>query len=70
MSKHLPDIYYIKGVDGLVFKDPLSAIRWARSNLSFEAQVGMQIGIVDVIYYGSNLESDMKTTEDLQKENS
>lgn len=63
MNQHLPSLYFIRGIAGVIFKDPLSAKRWLKEN----GLPDKEVKVVDVIYYGSNLTSDMKTTEDLQK---
>lgn len=63
MNPNLPDLYFLEGVAGVVFKDPLSASRWAE-----EHGYSNLVDRVLVVYYGSNLRTDMKTTEDLQKE--
>lgn len=70
MSKHLPSLYTIRGLrvaQGLIFKDPLSAHRWMKENLD-HIPGHVTVEPAEVIYYGSNLSLDMKTTEDIQKE--
>jgi len=69
MSKFLPDVYTIRGLraaQGLIFKDVFSAQRWLKEK-GLELKDHWSIEPAEVIYYGSNLTSDMKTTEDAQK---
>lgn len=70
MNKHLPSLYTIRGLrvaQGLIFKDPLSAHRWMNETLHHIPD-HVTVEPAEVIYYGSNLSLDMKTTEDIQKE--
>lgn len=57
----LPDLYSIVGISGVVFRDPLSAKRWLKEN----GMPDRKVTVCNVIYYGSNLSVDMKTTEQI-----
>jgi len=71
---NLPDVYTIHGLraaQGFVFKDRLSAKRWLRETLGTPLEdlpSHVVIRPAEVIYYGSNLTVDMKTTEQVRKE--
>lgn len=70
MSKHLPDVYTIRGLraaQGVVFKDPLSAVRWLLDR-ELEPNEHIQILPAEIIYYGSNLTVDMRSTEEVRKD--
>lgn len=66
MSKFLPDLYYLQGVDGVIFKSPYSAIRWAVENGMEEK--ALTVGVVDLVYYPCTAATKMKTMEDIQDE--
>lgn len=77
MNKHLPNLYSIIGCEdaqGFVFKDPLSAKQWLQAlmgkKLSEKAlsKRTMTIEPTQVIYYGSNITYEMKTTEQIRAE--
>lgn len=72
MNEHLPSMWSIIGCEdaqGFIFKDPLSAKQWLEElmgkKLSEKALRKRTVTIERsvVIYYGSNLKHDMKTTE-------
>jgi hypothetical protein len=67
VSKHLPDVYTIRGLraaQGYVFRDPLSAVRWLKDR-GLTPTDHILILPAEVIYYGSNLTVDMRTTEQI-----
>lgn len=67
MSKFLPSLYTIRGLraaQGVIFKDPLSARRWMEEQGIVPAE-HVKVLPAEVIYYGSNLKVDMKTTEEV-----
>lgn len=74
MRKHLPSLYTIQGLraaQGFIFLDRLSAKQWLRDTLGTPLETlspHVVIKPADVIYYGSNIQYEMKTTEDIQKE--
>lgn len=77
MNQHLPNLWSIIGCEdaqGFIFKDPLSAKQWLTElmgkRLAEKALTKrtMTIEPARVIYYGSNLRTDMKTTEQVRKE--
>lgn len=67
-SKFLPSVYTIRGLpaaSGCVFLCPRSAARWLRER---GYQGDFEIAPAEVIYYGSDSNMQMKTTEDLIRE--
>lgn len=77
MNQHLPSLWSLIGCEdaqGFVFKDPLSAKQWLEElmgkRLSDKALRKRTVTIerAQVIYYGSNLKSDMKTSEQVREE--
>jgi len=77
MNKHLPSLWSIIGCEdaqGFVFKDPLSAKQWLEALMGKRlmekalAKRTVTIEPSQVIYYGSNLKTDMKTTEQIRQE--
>lgn len=68
-SKALPSVYYIKGLplaDGKVFLCKYSAQAFLKAH---DLPINrFPIETCEIIYYGSNLTVDMKTTEDLMSE--
>lgn len=76
MNQHLPSLWSIIGCEdaqGFVFKDPLSAKQWLETlmgkKLSEKALKKRTVTIEKsvVIYYGSNLTTDMRTTEEIRR---
>lgn len=77
MNQHLPSLWSIIGCEdaqGFVFRDPLSAKQWLQQlmgkKLSEKALRKRTVTIerAQVIYYGSNLTTDMRTTEEIRRE--
>ena len=72
MSKFLPDVYTVRGLraaQGFIFKDVFSAYQWLKEFYG-GAQWPEHIEVLpaEVIYYGSNLTVDMKSSEQMLKE--
>jgi len=71
VSKFLPDVYTIRGLraaQGFIFKDVFSAYQWLNENLKCEWPEHIKVLPAEVIYYGSNLTVDMKSSEQMLKE--
>ena len=75
MNKHLPTQWSIIGCEdaqGFIFLDPLSAKQWLQELMGkklMEKALSKRTVTIEpsvVIYYGSNLKTDMKTTEQVR----